>query len=356
MAVTLKRGKWYIDYRVEGRRVRECIGHSKRLAERALAARRGEIVQGRFRLAQRRRSPRLEEAADQYLEWASGNTRSARSVAVHLRPLTAYFRGRTLRELTPWLIERYKHDRLAATVHGRAIRPTTINRELSCLRRCVNLQIKWGKAEDNPVSKVAFFPEDGRRERILAPDEIRQLLASCTTHSRPFVVLALHTGMRLGELLGLTWEQVDLRQGVITLMRTKSRKWRKIPINAVGRRVFAAVPRTGPYVFGGGRPFGAIKTAWRAACRRAGLIGLRFHDLRHTWASALVERGVDLRTVQELGGWSSLELVQRYSHPTPDAKRRAVGALEGLFAAESGHQVDTKPQVERTKRRVSMLS
>jgi uncharacterized protein (DUF1810 family) len=71
MALFEKRGKWYIDYRFEGRRIRECIGLSKRVAERALAARRGEIVQGRFRLADRRRSPRFEAAADEYLQWAT---------------------------------------------------------------------------------------------------------------------------------------------------------------------------------------------------------------------------------------------------------------------------------------------
>jgi len=356
MGVMLKRGKWYIDYRTDGRRIRECVGTSKREAARALAARKGEIVQGRFNLAKRKLSPRLEAAAAEYLQWASENTRSARSVAVHLRPLTAYFRGRTLRELTPWLIERYKHDRLAATVHGRAIRPTTINRELSCLRRCLNLQIKWGRAEENPVRRVEFFPEDGRRERILSPDEIQELLAACTEHSRPFVELALNTGMRLGEILGLTWEQVDLRQLLITLTRTKNGKWRKVPLNQVAYALLEQRARSGPYVFGGAAPFGAIKTAWRAACRRAGLEGLRFHDLRHTWASALVESGTDLRTVQELGGWSSLELVQRYSHPTPDAKRRAVGALEGLFATRSGHQVDTTANRPGKPRRVSVLS
>ena len=356
MALFQKQGKWYIDYRFEGRRIRECIGRSKRLAKRALDARKGEIVQGRFRLDERKRSPRFEEAADEYLQWATENTRSARSVRVHLLPLRDYFHGRTLRELTPWLIERYKHDRLAAKVHDRAIRPTTINRELSCLRRCLNLQIKWGKAEDNPVRKVEFFPEDGRRERILSPDELQLLLAACTEHSRPYVALALHTGMRLGEILGLTWDQVDLRQGVVTLTRTKSGKWRKVPLNEVARPLLEALPRSGPYVFGGAAPFGAIKRAWQGACRRAGLGGLRFHDLRHTWASYVVEAGVDLRTVQELGGWSSLELVERYSHPTPDAKRRAVGALEGVFAARNGHQVDTTAKGQGRQRRVSMLS
>lgn len=356
MAIMFKGGKWYIDYRVNGRRIRECIGHSKRLAERALAARKGEIVQGRFNFAQRKRSPRLEQAADEYLEWAKQNTRSARSVEVHLLPLKAYFRGKTLRELTPWLIERYKHDRLAAKVHEKALRPTTINRELSCLRRCLNLQIKWGKAEDNPVSKVKFFPEDGRRERILSPAEIQKLVETCTEHSRPFVMLALNTGMRLGEILGLTWDQVDLRQGVITLTRTKSGKWRKIPVNDLTRQMFEALPRPGPYVFGGAQPYSAIKTAWLGACKRAGLEGLRFHDLRHTWASYLVESGVDLRTVQELGGWSSLELVERYSHPTPDIKRRAIRVLEGLFTAESGHQVDTKTRVQGRDHALTMLS
>jgi len=116
------------------------------------------------------------------------------------------------------------------------------------------------------------------------------------------VLLALNTGMRRGEILSLTWDQVDMARGIITLHHTKNGKVRRLPMNGVVRDTLRNLPRNGPYLFGGDRTYYSIKTAWLSAPRRAGLDRFRFHDLRHTWVSYLVESGVDLRTVQELGG------------------------------------------------------
>lgn len=356
MALFEKRGQWYLDYYAAGRRLREKVGRSKRQAQRALAARRGEIAQGRFHLAEVKRSPRFEEIGAEYLAWARANTRAPARVAGLLKQLAGYFAGRTLREITPWLIERYKQERRAATVFGRPIRPTTINRELSCLRRLFNLAVQWGKAETNPVRGVKFFPEDGQCERVLSPEEIQRLLAACSSHSRPLVLLALNTGMRRGEILGLTWERVDLAGGVLTLTHTKNGKVRRVPMNALVRETLRTLPCSGPYVFGGAQPYGAIKTAWLAACRRAGLAGVRFHDLRHTAATYMVLGGLDLVTVGEILGHSSVALTRRYTHPTPESKRRAVGVLEGLTAARTGPQVDTSAGHAVAPRAVSMRS
>lgn len=106
------------------------------------------------------------------------------------------------------------------------------------------------------------------------------------------MLLALDTGMRLGEILGPTWDQVDVSQEVVTLTRTKSGKGRKVPLNALVQQTLGSLPRSGPYVFGGEKPYGAIKTAWLAAFRRAGIESCRFHDIRHTWATYAVLSGV----------------------------------------------------------------
>ncbi len=355
MGVFQKQGQWYIDYYAQGQRIRERVGLSKRLAERALAARRGEIAQGRFNLQQVRRSPRFEEAAREYLAWAQTNHRSWQWELGAIKHLLASFQGKTLREITPWLVEKYKRERREALVHGRPIRPPTVNRELACLKRLFTLAIQWGKAESNPVRGVKFFPEDGRRERILTPEEIHRLLAACTDHSRPFVLLALNTGMRRGEILELIWDRVDVEQGVITLTRTKSGKGRRVPLNDLMRDTLRRLPRHGPYVFGGARPFGSIKTAFLAACRRAGITGCRFHDLRHTAATYMVLGGQDLATVQEILGHSTVTLTMRYTHPTPESKRRAVASLEALVAAGTGHQVDTRAEGSLVARRVTTV-
>ena len=158
---------------------------------------------------------------------------------------------------------------------------------------------------------MKFFPEGGQRTRILTLEEIARLLTACTAHSRPFVLLALNTGVRRGEILGLTWDRIDLAAGVLTLTHTKNGKGRRIPMNDLVREMLRALPRSGPYVFGGDRPYGAIKTAWRAACRPASLNGVRFHDLRHTAATYMVLGGADLPTVKELLGHSDIALTLR---------------------------------------------
>ncbi len=344
MGVNRKGKKWYIDYYYQGRRIREVAGLTKTQAAKAFQVRKAEILQGKFKIHEVKPSPRFADFAKHFLEWSQDNKRSWRRDRTLVLPLLRFFGGKSLRDITPWLVERYKHERLKATVRGKRIAPATVNRELACLRRMFNLAIGWERADRNPAARFKRLQETNHVEKILTAEAIDRLVAAGTSHCRAMVLLALHTGMRLGEILELTWECVDLSQGIITLIHTKNGKVRRVPINGVAYKLLESWPRHGPYVFGGERPYGSIKTAFRAACRRAGLGRIRFHDLRHTWATTLVLAGVDLRTVQELGGWSSLALVERYSHPTSEARRHAVQVLEGAYAVPDGHQMVTNPR------------
>ncbi|MHC4278362.1 MAG: tyrosine-type recombinase/integrase [Planctomycetota bacterium] len=355
MGVYRKGDKWFIDYYYHGRRIRELAGHTKTQAEKALQIRKAEILQGKFKIQDVKPSPRFEDFVKQFLEWSRDNKRSWHRDRTLVLPLIRFFGRKCLREITPWIVERYKHERLKATVRGKPIAPATVNRELACLRRMFSLAIRWERADGNPAARFKRLQEPNHAHKILSSEEIDRLLTACTSHSRAMVLLALHTGMRLGEILELTWERVDLSQGVITLIHTKNGRVRRVPLNGAARELLNSWPRSGPYVFGGNRPYGSIKTAFRAACRRAGLGRIRFHDLRHTWATHLVLAGVDLRTVQELGGWSSLALVERYSHPTSEARRHAVQVLESVYSTPDGHHLDTTARPPLAIRPVSTV-
>lgn len=161
--------------------------------------------------------------------------------------------------------------------------------------------------------------------------------------------------MRRGEILGLTWDHVDFDRRVITLTHTKNGRTRRLPMHDLVFETLKRRARGGPYVFGGNEPYRRITTGWRAACRRAGLGRLRFHDLRHTWASWLVEDGLDLRAVQELGGWSSLKLLERYAHPTTATKVNALGLIGARLKAADGHHLDTNLGSIVAARRLSTL-
>lgn len=193
-----------------------------------------------------------------------------------------------------------------------------------------------------------MFKENNQRLRYLTEEEISALLNACQPHLKPIVELALHTGMRRGELLSLKWEEI--RNGFIYLTETKSGKARQIPINARLEEVIMEVRREkqlkSQYVFcdSQGRRFFEVKWSFASACKKAGLEDFRFHDLRHTFASHLVMNGVGLKAVQELLGHADIKMTMRYAHLSQAHLKEAVAVLSKIG---HGHQMDTKaPKVK----------
>jgi integrase len=333
-----KRGTiWYIDHYCHGRRVRERIGSSKRAAEQALAVQKAEILQGRYHLNSKKKAVRFKELTVQYIEHAKTTKLSWRRDVDFVKHLLAFFKDRPLNQITQELVEQYKAHRrkeiLArhkyADKDPRTVPMSTINRELSCLRRIFNLAISWDKAERNPVKGVRFFREESLPARILKDDEIELLLLCCNRITADVVQLALNTGMRRGEILNLRWAQVDLTEGYITVIKTKSGRQRQIPINETAHNLLKRRPRNGAFVFHrNGKPAKSVRTTYEQSVKRAAIGHCRFHDLRHTFATNLVLRGVPLPVVKELLGHSTISTTMRYAHPTPESKRNAVALLD----------------------------
>ncbi len=152
---------------------------------------------------------------------------------------------------------------------------------------------------------------------------------------KPIVTVALHTGMRKGEILGLKWEQVDLNHGFILLDTTKTGERREIPIDGTLRELFEGIPHSieSVYVFTdkNGSPYKSIKRSFSTALKRAGIHDFRFHDTRHTFSSHLVMAGVDLTSVKELLGHKSLKMTLRYAHLAPGHKMKAVNMLDKVL-------------------------
>lgn len=188
--------------------------------------------------------------------------------------------------------------------------------------------------------------------RWITYPEADRLLEECAEHMRPIVTFLLFTGARLGEAMALQWREVDLANRRVAFLDTKNGTSRGAPLHS---RVVAALAnltrREGP-VFrrpdghayeGTGSP---IRTGFKAACRRAGIKGFRVHDCRHTFASWYVMAGGDLRSLAELLGHKSLQLVMRYSHLAPDHLRAGVDRL----GANSVQPEITAPVSRETKR------
>jgi integrase len=201
------------------------------------------------------------------------------------------------------------------------------------LKKMFNLALDWGYCAHNPVLKVKLFSErDNLKERVLSEEEEAKLLEQCPRQLKPIVIAALNTGMRRNEILMLKWEQVDLKTLTLQVTRTKSGKNRMIPINNALLEVLNIQRQNvnSNFVFPNpenGEPFRSIRNGFISSCRRAGIENLRFHDLRHTFGTRLIQKGVDIVTVQNLLGHRNVTITQRYTHTSSVQKREAVDLL-----------------------------
>ncbi len=340
---------WYIRYYFEGREIRTAVSPSKRVAEEAYKSVMGDIAKGKYNLKRDKKSPKFEDYAEVYMEYSKANKRSYATDITMFKALGAFFRGYRLSKITPFMIEKYRIERgkKVGRVSKKPIAKSTIDRELATLKALFNMAIRDDKVDNNPVNEIKFFKEDNKKERILTPEEIQNLLTECNGHLKPIVILALNTAMRLREILYLKWSDIAFNRDIIIIPQSKSKNKRtkKVPMNNLVVEALQGLERKHDYVFCDpktGIPFDSIKTTFRKALRRAGMEDVRFHDLRHTAATIMVTSGVDLVTVKEILGHSSIEMTMRYSHPTTDGKMSAVKALEKQM---TGYNKGSSPKV-----------
>jgi integrase len=326
-----KRGSVYwIDYYDQNRnRVQESSQSSNwRDAENLLTLRKSEILRGVYKQPVK---VTFGEFGERYMEHAKTNKRSWLRDEQMLENLYGFFgKERQFGEITPVNIEGYK-------VHRRAkVSGSTVNRELALLKRMFNLAITWDLFLNvNPVRKVKFFREYNTGLRVVSPEEEKKLLESASPYLQDLIRFALNAGLRIGEIFSLRWSNVDLNKGLLTIFSPKTEKLREVPINSETRKVLEAwwLGKKNEVVFYNpetGKPFVDLKAGFGLACEKAGISGVTWHTLRHTFASRLVNRGVDIVTVKELLGHSSISVTMRYAHTNFDSKRAAVEKLDGF--------------------------
>jgi len=323
---------WYIDYYCDGLRIRESVGPMKTEAKAALEARKGEIRTGKFHLKNEKQIF-FEKFSNEYIKYAKVNKRSWRRDVASLKHLEPYFKGLSLSKITPKHIEDYKRNRL------KKVKPATINRELALLSFMFNLARKWNYTNENPVKEVKSFQEQKIVMKILDREEAERLIEASEDRLKPLIIIALNTGMRRGEILSLCWKDIDFIDHYIFIKKTKSGVTRKVPMNSLVAATLKGCKRKSEFIFYDPKTDGPLRIdkRFKTACKNAGISDLRFHDLRHTAATTLIMNGVDIVTVKEILGHSRIETTMRYSHPTPENKRKAVNVLATVF----GQKVDT---------------
>ena len=336
---------FWLDFTHDGRRHYLRLGKdiNRTVAGQLARVQRAAVLKGEAGIGRKRADLGFDEAKKAFLVWAETNKRP-RTVHTYrrcLKSLARSFAGQRLSTISPFDIERHKQARVRAGVR------VMVNRELQVLRNLYNRCREWGKYEgDNPAVKVKGLRESEGRLRYLTLEEEGQLLVAAREPLRSIILAGIHAGLRIeSEALTLASADVDFRTGLLTVQSAyaKSGKTRRVPMNATLRAALAPLKEqaTGATIFTrrDGSPYRSIRNAFQVACRRVGLVGVTPHVLRHTFASRLVMAGVDLRTVQELGGWSELALVQRYSHLSATHKAAAVERI----ASQNSPTVFTTP-------------
>ena len=252
-----------------------------------------------------------------------------------------------LADCTPALIADAR-DKLARTPtrHGKPRSPATVVRYLAALSHAFTVAVKeWGWIEDNPVQKVTKPKEARGRVRFLSDDERERLLTACRESPDPYlypaVVLALSTGMRSAEVMGLTWDRIDLQAGRIVLEETKNGERRVVPLVGHAAELLAAhskVRRLGtPFVFPGRKDPtqpANVRHAWVKALQAADVEGFVFHDLRHSAASYMLMNGASIGELAEVLGHKTLQMVKRYTHLSDSHTRSIVERMnQAVFGA-----------------------
>lgn len=335
----------YID--PNGKQVRRMISEYKETAQRVLRKIETDIVENRYLDRKKVDSVLFEDFLEEFLtNYVYLENRRPKNREGLIRKIAKSFRGKYLQEIDTRMIRQYLAKKLEES------KPATVNRHLTILRCFFNRAIDWKILDgENPTYGIKKLPEDNERCRWLTNREQAFLLSHCHGITRIIVVAALQTGLRWNEIMNLKWSQspksnyVDFDNNVIVVHSTlsKSRKPRFIPLSAYLRCEFEVLKKTaqGEYIFANPKtlkPFNNIRRSFLRAVNSSGLQGLKFHDLRHVFATNLVHKGVDLYVVQQLLGHSSPKMTQRYAHIRPDHFKTAIEEID-LQNTELGYNL-----------------
>jgi integrase len=354
------RAAWWLDVRINGIRHRIKLGPLKLLEKRRareiadmkikelLAPKppeqKGTVPFTEFAKKFLARAVETKRSWAQYIEHPGDASKT--TIAMERTPLchaVGFFGNTLLKDISTDRIEDFRSHLLNRKVGRRRMKPASANRYISLLRHVLNCAVRWGDLNSNPAAGVNMLAEAPMPERVLSDAEQTALLDAMPDWLRRLTTFVLQTALRRGDVIGLTWAAVQ-GGSTLELVETKEGKRRHVPLNSTSKSILSVLMagrKTKPtdYIFEPQLARSVLKwklrRAWRRAVKASGIQPIRFHDMRHTALSRLVELGADVRTVQAIAGHSSLKTTQRYLHSSDRQKQAAVELLD------KGHRLPT---------------
>jgi len=323
---------WWVRYVWQGKEYRRKIGkktHAKDFYSRV----RAQILEGRYEPEK----PRVITVGT----WVSEYMETVTAVSKPIQKTYAAYWTERLGNRPLASIKTNELERIqAALVEEGRLAKNTINRYYAFLKHVFNIALRDGLVKENPVKNVQFFKEPKGRTIFLSEADEAKLKEVFPPEFWPYVEFAIHTGLRQSEQFNLRWENIDTASRVLTVPVSKSGETRHVPLNdralAILRDLKARQVILSPWVFPSpvdpakprdGNTF--YKKVFVPAVEKAGLSGLVWHSLRHTFCSRLVQAGIPLTTVQKLAGHKDYSTTLVYAHLSPDHLHEAVGILMG---------------------------
>ncbi len=309
--------RWQAIVRRKGQPVLSKTFGTKFEAERWSRLTESEIDRGVFVDRTEAERTTVGDLIDRYLSEVTPNKKSARSETQRLRFLKGLLGHHTASNFQSKHVASFRDTRLREGKAG-----ATVIKELNSLSHIIDTAMRdWGlPLQSNPV-RLVRRPAAGRgRERRLNSHEEARLRSACSESGAPLLhaalVLALETGMRLGELLALEWQHIDTRKRVATLLDTKNGEVRRVPLSTRAAEALLRLPRhtKDSRLFWRWSRRDGFENAWRRAVEKADLTDFRFHDLRHEATSRFFEKGLNMMEVATITGHKTLQMLKRYTH------------------------------------------
>lgn len=320
MALYKRNNTWWLIISHQGKRVQKSTGTSDKIAAQRFH---DQVKADLWKMHYLQEKPEYTWC-DAVVRWLVESThkRSLEDDKSHLRWLDPHLRKLRLKDISRDVI-----DRITNLKSKEGVKPATVNRVLEIVRAILRkAEREWEWLDKSPT--IRLLKEENRRIRWITREESVRLIRELPPHLGDMATFALATGLRMSNITGLKWCDIDMvrRHAWVHPDQAKTKRAIAVPLNSdavdiVRKQIGKHTECVFVYQ---GKPVSECNTkAWKKALKRAGIENFRWHDLRHTWASWHVQNGTSLQELQQLGGWSSFEMVLRYAHLSSDHLKEA---------------------------------